>query len=62
MIHIHTEMANGASSVGYYIEDEAKARVWFEKVVTQLKAVGFVGDVVMSDIGIDMKRETIHAA
>lgn len=62
MYHIHTEMSNGAVSVGYNIEDEATARRWFDGIVKSLTEMGFVGDVVLSDLGIDMKRETIHAA
>ena len=62
MLHIHTEMPNGAMSVGYNIEAEEKAQRWFDKIVMQLKAMDFVGDVVLSDIGIDIKREHLGAA
>ena len=61
-MRIHTEMANGATSRGYEVEAEDMAATWFDRIKFQLTEMGFVGDLVLSDQGIDVKREKINAA
>ena len=61
-MHIHTELPTGAQSRGYEVESEATAAKWFDRIKGQLVAMQFVGDLVLSDCGIDVRRETFSAA
>ena len=60
--NIHTEMPSGITSKGYEYEVQAEALTAFKRVSKQLAEMGFVGDLVLWDGGIEVQRETFHAS
>ena len=64
MFRVQTELPCGAISVGVEKTDEAAAINVFESFVRQIQAFpsDYVADVILSEDGVEMKREHIHAA
>lgn len=62
MFNISTEMPSGACSRGYDRETEEEALKCFECVKAQLTEAGFVGDVVLRELGEEVQRESIDAS
>jgi hypothetical protein len=59
MYNIHTETPSGAVSRGYDYETEEKALTMFTRVEAQLEAMGFVGDLILTEGGVVTRRESI---
>jgi hypothetical protein len=60
MYNIHTEMPSGSVSRGYDRKTEEEASVVWKQVLSQLRAwKEFKADVVMTDGGIEVRREHI---
>jgi len=62
MYNIRTETPSGSVSRGYEYETEEKALECFARVKSQLDAMGFVGDLVVTEGGIEIQREAIPNA
>ena len=64
MFRVQTELPCGAISVGVEKTDEAAAISVFESFVRQIQAFpsDYVADDILSEDGVEMKREHIHAA
>jgi len=62
MYNIRTETPSGSQSRGYEYETEEKAIEVFAQVKAQLDAMGFVGDLVMTEAGVEYQREAIPNA
>lgn len=63
MFNISLEMPSGARSRGYDRKTEEKATETFEQVVAFVKPWrDFTADVIMTDIGIESRRERISNA
>jgi hypothetical protein len=63
MFRVQTELPCGAISVGMETTDETQAIKWVASYVRQLKAMtGLVADVLLSEDGIEIHREHVHAS
>lgn len=64
MFRVQTELPCGAISVGVEKTDEEDAVKVFDSFVRQITAFpkDYVADVILSEDGVEMKREHVHAS
>ena len=64
MFRVQTELPCGAVSVGVEKNGHHEAMKVFESFVRQIQEFpkDYVADVILSEDGVEMKREHIHAA
>ena len=64
MFRVQTELPCGAISVGVEKTEQEDAVKVFESFVRQIEAFpkDYVADVILSEDGVEMKREHVHAA
>jgi hypothetical protein len=64
MFRVQTELPCGAMSVGIEKTEEESATKVFDSFVRQIAAFpkDYVADVILSEDGVELKREHIHNA